>query len=218
MQTSSTIRIAALLAVAQLLAACSSIHPSAKPMPPHQPRIAPVSQSDATPEQKKILDAQDPSLARLNIVKTFARNPKLAETWLPFARYVLRTSTLPSRDREILILRIGWLNQSQYEFTQHVRVGKAAGLSDADITRITAGADAPGWTALDAALIRATDQLHSRSMIDDEVWNMLKTRYDEQQLMDVIVTVGQYNLVSWYLNALGTPFEEGVTPYPMKEN
>ena len=213
----SATRAAAFLVSAQLLSACSSLLPTTNPMPLTQPRIAPVSQADATPEQKKYLDAQDPSLARLNIVKTFARNPKLAETWTPFARYVLRTSTLPPRDREILILRIGWLNQSQYEFTQHVRVGKGVGLSDADITRITAGPDAPGWSPFEAALMRATDQLHGRSMIDDEVWNVLKTRYDEQQLMDVVVTVGQYNLVSWYLNTLGTPFEEGVVGYPMRK-
>jgi len=65
------------------------------------------------------------------------------------------------------------------------------------------------------ALMRAADQLHAKSVIDDAVWSTLKSRYDENQLMDVVVTVGQYNLVSWYLNTLGTPFEEGVAPYPM---
>jgi alkylhydroperoxidase family enzyme len=151
----------------------------------------------------------------LNVVRTFARNPKLAEAWGPFAFYVLRSSSLPARDREILILRIGWLNQSQYEFTQHVRVGKASGLSDADIERIKEGSDAPGWSAFDATLVRAADQLREKSVIDDQVWTALKARYNENQLMDVVVTVGQYNLVSWYLNTLGTPFEEGVTPHPM---
>jgi len=180
-----------------------------------QPRIAPVAEAQATPEQKKFLDGLDPVSRRLNIVKSFANNPKLAEAWIPFARYILRNSSLPARDREILILRIGWLNQSQYEFTQHVRVGKAAGLTDTEITRITKGADAPGWSAFDAALMRAAEQLHTGSMIDDQVWNTLKSRYDENQLMDVVVTTGQYNLVSWYLNALGTPFEDGITPYPM---
>lgn len=96
-----------------------------------------------------------------------------------------------------------------------MRVGKASGLNDDDITRITQGADASGWNAFDAALMRAADQLHAKSVIDDAVWSTLKSRYDENQLMDVVVTVGQYNLVSWYLNTLGTPFEEGVAPYPM---
>jgi 4-carboxymuconolactone decarboxylase len=205
-----------LLAAMQLLGACTSLPPQRNTMTLTQPRITPVSIADATPEQKKFLDALDPGLSRLNVVKSFARNPKLAEAWMPFARYILRNSTLPPRDREILILRIGCLNRSQYEFTQHVRVGKAAGLSDDDITRITAGADAPGWSAFEMALMRAADQLHARSTVDDVVWNTLRGRYDDNQLMDVVVTVGQYNLVSWYLNTLGTPFEEGVSPYPMQ--
>ena len=53
-------------------------------------------------------------------------------------------------------------------------------------------------------------------MIDDAVWHTLKGRYDEDKLADVVVTVGQYNLVSWYLNTLGTPLEDGVTPYPLR--
>jgi 4-carboxymuconolactone decarboxylase len=169
----------------------------------------------ATPEQKRFLESQDPSLARLNVVRTFSVNPKLADAWQPFAFYVLRTSTLPPHDREVLILRIGWLNQSQYEFTQHVRVAKGVGLTDADIERIKAGPDAPGADPFDAALVRAVDQLRSKSFVDDSVWAILKSRYDEKQLMDVVVTVGQYNLVSWYLNTLGTPFEKGVTGLPM---
>ncbi len=150
------------------------------------------------------------------MVRTFAVNPKLAEAWNPFASYVLRTSTLPPREREILILRIGWLNQSQYEFTQHVLVGKAAGLKDEEIERVKAGADAPGWSTFDTALVRAADQLRGNASIDDAVWEVLKTRYDEKQLMDVVVTVGQYNLISWYLNALGTPLEAGVVGHPMQ--
>lgn len=205
----------ALVVAVQLLNACTSFDREPRFMTLNPPRIMPVSTADATPEQKKFLDAQDPSLGRLNVVKSFARNPKLAEAWMPFARYILRNSSLPPREREILILRIGWLNQSQYEFTQHVRVGKTAGLTDDEITRITQGADAPGWSAFDVALMRAADQLHAKSVIDDAVWNTLKSRYDENQMADVVVTVGQYNLVSWYLNTLGTPFEEGVTPYPM---
>jgi 4-carboxymuconolactone decarboxylase len=181
------------------------------------PRITPLSPATATAEQKKFLDAQPAGLSRLNVVRTFVVNPQMAEAWGPFGFYVLRTSTLPPRDREILILRIGWLNQSQYEFTQHVRVAKGVGMSDAEIERIKAGADAGGWTAFEAALVKATDQLRANSFIDDKVWAVLKSRYDDKQLMDVIVTVGQYNLISWYLNTLGTPLEDGVVGVPMRK-
>lgn len=201
---------AALLA----LAGCASA-PLGQPVALPAPRVAPVTMDGATAEQRRFLDQQEPSLSRLNVVRTFAVNPRLAEAWQPFAYYVLRTSTLPPRDRETLILRIGWLNQSRYEFSQHVRVAKGLGLTDADIERIEAGPDAPGLAPFDAALVRAADQLRSRSFIDDATWAVLKTRYDEKQLMDVVVTTGQYNLVSWYLNTLGTPMEDWAVPQPM---
>ncbi len=213
---STWIRLLCILSGVQFVCACSTAPQLAQPGQLSVPRVAPVSPATVNPDQKRFLDSQDASLSRLNVVRTFVVNPKLAEAWQPFAFYVLRSSTLPPREREILILRIGWLAQSQYEFTQHVRVGKAAGLKDEEIERIKAGAEAPGWSAFDAALVRAADQLRANASIDDAVWEVLKTRYDEKQLMDVVVTVGQYNLVSWYLNTLGTPLEAGVVGYPMQ--
>ena len=198
-----------------VLTACATQPPLGQPQAMPAPRVAPVTLDTATPEQRKFLEAQEPALSRLNVVRTFTVNPRLAEAWQPFAYYVLRTSTLPPRDREMLILRIGWLNQSQYEFTQHVRVAKGIGFTDADIDRVKAGPEAPGLDAFGAALLSAVDQLRAKSFVDDRVWAVLKTRYDEKQLMDVVVTTGQYNIVSWYLNTLGTPIEDWATPQPM---
>ena len=208
------ISMATLAASTLFLSACAEA-PLGQPRPLAAPRVAPVTMDEAAPDQRKFLDAQEASLSRLNVVRTFAVNPRLAVAWQPFAYYVLRTSTLPPRDRETLILRIGWLNQSQYEFTQHVRVGKGTGLTDADIERIKSGPGAPGLDPFSVALLSAVDQLRSKSFVDDPTWAVLKSRYDEKQLMDVVVTTGQYNLVSWYLNTLGTPIEDWATPVPM---
>jgi 4-carboxymuconolactone decarboxylase len=205
---------AALAASMLILTACGTA-PLGQPQPLSSPRVAPVAMDRPTPEQRKFLDAQEPSLSRLNVVRTFVVNPRLAEAWQPFAYYVLRTSTLPPRDRETLILRIGWLNQSQYEFSQHVRVANGIGMTDADIERIKTGPGASGLEAFSVALLTAVDQLRTKSFIDDRTWAILKSRYDEKQLMDVVVTTGQYNIISWYLNTMGTPIEDWATPAPM---
>jgi len=126
----------------------------------------------------------------------------------------LRESTLPPRDREILILRIGWLCRSEYEFGQHTLVGKSAGLTPEEITRITKGPNAPGWDPFDATLIRAVDELQSDAFITDATWNALAKRYNQQQLMDVVMTVGQYNLVSMLLNTFGVQLDQGVPGFP----
>jgi 4-carboxymuconolactone decarboxylase len=120
------------------------------------------------------------------------------------------TSTLPPREREILILRIGWLCQAEYEWGQHVIFGKAAGLTDAEIARIKEGPDAAGWAPFDATLLRATDELHKDACISDVTWAALSERYTPAQCMDVVFAVGQYNLVSMALNTFGVQLDKGV--------
>ncbi len=179
-----------------------------------EPRIKPLAESEWNAEQQKILNPLKRNGRVLNVFTTIANHPKMADRWLTFAAYILRESTLPMRDREILILRIGWLCQSDYEFGQHTQIGKSAGLTDGEIKRITEGPKAPGWDPFDAALLQAVDELHADAFITDATWNALAKRYNTQQLMDVVATVGEYNLVSMFLNSFGVQLDEGVPGFP----
>ncbi len=179
-----------------------------------EPRIKPLAESEWNAEQQKILRPLMRNGRVLNVFTTIANHPKMADRWLTFAAYILGESTLPLRDREILILRIGWLCQSEYEFGQHTSIGKSAGLTDEEIKRITEGPKAPGWDPFDAALLQAVDELHADAFITDATWNALARRYNKQQLMDVVATVGEYNLVSMFLNSFGVQLDEGVPGFP----
>ena len=143
----------------------------------------------------------------VNIFRVLMQNPKLARSWSRFAGYILGGQSLPARDREILILRIGWLNQAAYEWEQHVRIGKAAGLTDDEIDNISKGPKA-GWNKHDAALLQAADDLYENSVVSDETWKQLSERFNTEQMMDAVFTVGQYNLVSWALNSFGVPLDD----------
>jgi alkylhydroperoxidase family enzyme len=143
-----------------------------------------------------------------NIFKVLAHHPKLVKRWTPFAGHVLAKQTLPFRDREILILRIGWLNQAEYEFAQHEVIARRGGFSDVDIANIKAGPQAAGLGAHEAALMQAADDLYENSVISDATWAQLAKTYSTEQLMDAVFTVGQYNLVSWALNSFGVPLDD----------
>ncbi len=143
-----------------------------------------------------------------NIFKVLAHHPKLVKRWTPFAGHVLAKQTLPFRDREILILRIGWLNQAEYEFAQHELIARRGGFSDADIAGIKAGPKATGWSAHEAALVRVADDLYENSVVSDATWTELAKAYSTEQLIDAVFTVGQYNMVSWALNSLGVPLDD----------
>jgi alkylhydroperoxidase family enzyme len=143
-----------------------------------------------------------------NIFKVLAHHPKLVKRWTPFAGHILSKQTLPFRDRELLILRIGWLNQAEYEFAQHELIAKKGGVTEADVERIKAGPKAAGWSAHEAALMQAADDLHENSVISDATWAALAAKYSTEQLMDVVFTIGQYNMVSWALNSFGVPLDD----------
>jgi alkylhydroperoxidase family enzyme len=124
--------------------------------------------------------------------------------------------SLPVRDRELLILRIGWLNQAPYEWEQHVRISKSAGLTDDEIDRVSKGPKA-GWDKHEAALLQAADDLREKSVVSDETWKQLSERYSIEQMMDAVFTIGQYNLVSWALNSFGVPLDDYL-PGAKKQN
>jgi alkylhydroperoxidase family enzyme len=174
------------------------------------PRITPLDEQDWSDEARAELGRMAESGRVYNIFKTLARYPKLLKRWLPFANHVLFKSTLSPREREILILRIGWLCQAEYEFAQHVVIGRRAGLGDADIQRIVDGPDAAGWDPFEAALVRAADELRRDAIISQATWATLASRYRTEQLMDAVFTVGQYNLVSMALNTLGVQLDPGL--------
>src|SRR4051794_16154750 len=138
------------------------------------PRIQPVSLADADLETRELLGAlsslRGDDVEVLNVFKTMAQHPKLMKRWLVFANHVLTKSTISGRDRELAILRAGWLCDAPYEWGQHVGIGKNEGITDEEIGRISVGPDAPGWSAHDAAILRAADELHERSTISDATW------------------------------------------------
>jgi 4-carboxymuconolactone decarboxylase len=178
------------------------------------PRVTPLEEHEWDDETRKRLAPDGDPKNAFNVMKTVARHPGLLKRWLVFANHVLFKSTLPTREKEILILRIGWLCQAEYEFGQHSVIGKRAGLTDEEIKRITVGPDAPGWSDVDKLLMQATDELHGDAFITDPTWNALCEHFNTNQMMDIVFSVGQYNMVSMALNTLGVQLDEGVSGFP----
>jgi alkylhydroperoxidase family enzyme len=151
----------------------------------------------------------------LNIFRTLAHAPKAARAFLTWGGYILsRRNDLPAREREIIILRTGFLCRSGYEWTQHVEIGLGIGLTNEEIAAIKVGETAPGWSPADRALIRASDELHADQFIIDATWAALKAEFTDKQCMDVVFTVGQYTQVSMMLNTFGVQLDEGQTLDP----
>ena len=181
-----------------------------------QPRIPPAEMDDLDPETRALLGVSSPDAARRpdNVFATFARHPALFKNFIVFGAYILTGSTLSPRHREILILRIGWLCRAEYEWGQHERIARRHGLTDDEIRGVIRGADDPVWPEQEAVLIRAVDELHAEAFIGDQTWASLSRYYDTRQLMDLVFTVGQYNMVSMALNTFGVQLDERLSGFP----
>ena len=170
---------------------------------PSTPRLAPLAKSEATPEQQAMLARR----GDYNIYKTLAHHVDLYNRWSPLGQFLLNGSSLPPREREIVMLRMGWLCQSEYEWSQHARIAKGApGLTDAEIRRIAQGPRAE-WSPFERTLLQMVDELRYDTKISDATWNALLEKYSPQQAMEALFTAAQYQLVSMALNSLGVQLD-----------
>src|SRR4051794_34651831 len=183
------------------------------------PGIPPLPEADWSDGQRELLGAfgsPAPDLPRTddNVFTTLARHEGLFKVWLRFGGFLLVRGVLPARERELLILRAGFNCGSDYEWGQHVRLGEKIGLAREEIDRIAAGPDADGWSAADAALLRAADELHQGPKISDETWAFLADIHDEQALIEIPMVVGHYTMLAFALNSYGVPLDEGLESLP----
>jgi 4-carboxymuconolactone decarboxylase len=148
----------------------------------------------------------------MHALGTMLRHPALAKAFLTFNNHISVTSTLPKRTRELLILRIGWLRQAEYEFIQHLVLGARAGLSAAELERVQLGPDAPGWDPDDADLVRAVDELDADACISEATYARLSRKLDAAQLLDLVFTVGCYDVLAMVFKTFGVALEPGTTP------
>lgn len=143
-----------------------------------------------------------------NLLGTLARYPGLAKPFITFNQHLLAGSSLSKRHREILILRVANKRSCTYEYAQHVLLARDAGVTDTEIDQISVGSTTTGWTAFEAALLDAVDQLLDTGIISDYTWAILSAQFKEQQLMDVVFTVGTYAMVAMALRSFGVELDD----------
>jgi alkylhydroperoxidase family enzyme len=171
-------------------------------MPPLPPDDWPDSMSDALAalrpaEPRHPFPSRDPSRPKgLNALGMLAHHPALTRAFNTFNGHILFATTLSPRQRELLVLRVASLRDAAYEWTQHVVMAGEAGLTSDEVQRVREGSGAEGWSPLDRALVAAAEELVANARIGDDTWAGLRAELDDQQLMDVVFTVGAYEVVA----------------------
>jgi 4-carboxymuconolactone decarboxylase len=181
---------------------------------PTAPRIAPLPLDALDDEQRGLVGAISPEFKEVpNAVLTLVRVPELYKAFLPLGTKLLYQSALADRERELVILRTAVVVRSPYEWGQHVYLARDI-FGEDDFERIVAGPTAPGWSALDRALLTAVDELHEGGAVSDTTWAELSGHLDEAQLIELPMLVGQYHTMAFVFHTLGVQPEKGSAPLP----
>jgi AhpD family alkylhydroperoxidase len=138
-----------------------------------------------------------------NALATLMRHPALAGPFLTYNNVLLQTPTLDPRARELLILRVAWRTQCHYEWAQHVRLAGRVGITAEEIAAVARNTPAEVWSALEADLLTAADQLVGQYRVDDDTWARLAEQLDERQLVELLFVVGTYTGLAMVFNGLG---------------
>ncbi len=173
------------------------------------PRLTPLAPREWPPEMRDALAAltppnpthplperRDDRPKGLNILGLLAHHPALTRAYHTFNGHILFATTLSQRQRELLVLRVAARRGADYEWVQHTVVAGDVGVSSEDIERVAAGPDAEGWMPLDAALVRAVDELVDEARIGEQTYRQLAAELDAQQLLDLVFTVGAYDALA----------------------
>ncbi len=163
-----------------------------------EPRIAPLPATPGAPAA--------------NVFRTFARNPPADALRNAVGRHIRDETSLLPRHRQLLIMRVGVVNRSEYEWAAHSRIGRQVGMNDADVARIIAGPTSPG-DALETRLLRAVDELNRDNAVADDTWTALEAALTLPQLLDTLITVGGYRSATFAINSAGVQLDGNMAEF-----
>ena len=171
------------------------------------PRIEPLPQDALDREAVELVRAVRAGAGAFEMAEvpeymcTMIRHPEIFRCQMEMGT-VLFNGRIPPREREIAILRVGWLCRAPYEWGQHVNIARRVGLGSEHIEQARIGSSAPGWSEHEAAIVRGVEELIADKALSDETWETLAKSWDEAQLIEFPMMVGQYVATAFVQNTL----------------
>jgi alkylhydroperoxidase family enzyme len=190
------------------------------------PRLAPLEPAAWPPAMREALAALAPPDPRhplperrpdrpraLNLLGVFAHHPALVRAYHGFNGHILFATTLSLRQRELLVLRVAAVREAEYEWLQHKVIAADIGMPEEEVERVAEGPEAEGWSPLDAALLRAVDELLADARIGESTWAVLSDELDAQQLLDLVFTVGAYETLAMAMRTFGVEVDDDLAAW-----
>jgi alkylhydroperoxidase family enzyme len=147
----------------------------------------------------------------MHIFTTLGRaNPELFRRWLAFGGALL-SGRLPGRLRELVILRTASRFGGRYEWAQHIGIGEDEGVTSAELAALGSAApgalDAVEWAPLERAALCAVDETADNGAVSDATWNALDAQLDESELIELLMLIAHYLMLTTVLRSLRIELE-----------
>ena len=153
----------------------------------------------------------------LHLYAMLLHSGPVAEGWLRYLSAIRHECTLPGALRELVIMRIAQLNGAPYEAEQHAPIALREGVTQAQIDALDRWPGSGQFDAAQRAVLAYCDAMTRAVHVPDEVFAAVREALDNRRLVELTATIGAYNMVSRFLEAMRIDARDdlsGGTPKP----
>lgn len=167
-------------------------------------------EASAHPRARAILERLP---ARLNLFSMLANAPTLMAETLRLGEAILNRSELEPNLRELAILQSAKASGTDYEWIQHVQIGKAVGVSDAQIAALERGElGAPDFDDRESLVLRIVDEAVRHGQPEEALVERAVDELGPTKSVELLLTVGYYNMLGYLMRAVRLDLDEALSP------
>ncbi len=176
--------------------------------PEPEPRLAPLPPDQWDERLARLLELSPGGTAEpMHIFATLARNRDLFWNWIRFGGALLGGGSLAPRLRELVILRTAHRFNGRYEWAQHIEFAEHEGVTPAELVALGGDVDTVAWTPLERAALNAVDETADDGAVSDATWKVLAAELDDAKLIELLMLIAHYLMLSTVLRSLRIPLE-----------
>ena len=172
-------------------------------------RVSFLAKEQAAPEIREMFQKmEDNGFRVLNLFKVMAHSPKVGRNFLRLGNAILFKGAVPPNLREMAILRVGHINQANYEWTQHVPIALRAGVRQEQIEALPIWENSGKFNEQERAILRYTDEVAKNIRVKDDTFAGVRSFLSEEGIVELTTTIGYYGMVCRILEALQVELEK----------
>lgn len=138
----------------------------------------------------------------IHLYQMLLQSPAVAQGWLNYLTAIRQKTSISGALRELIIMRIAILNRAPYEADQHAPIALKEGITQAQLDALDDWQESDLFNEQEQAILAYTDAMTILIQVPDPVFDQLQKHFNQQEIVEITATIGAYNMVSRFLEAL----------------